>query len=152
MTGLSASTTYNFEVQTVNGGLTSAWTASVSAATTAASNYLLTAGLYPSGSFTTGQGGIPVNVDDNSTASEGSHTVPASVSFGWSTSNTTAPSSLTVAAGTSESIPGETGRNIWYQWTTGPSIAGSYYFWAIAYNASGTQVAQYVSSSTFSFS
>jgi hypothetical protein len=151
MTGLSASTTYNFEVETVNGGLTSAWTASVSEATTAASNYLLTAGLYPSGSFIAGQGGIPVNVDDNSTVGEGSHTAPASVSFGWSTSNTTAPATLTAAAGTSQSIPGETSRNIWYQWIGGPSTAGSYYFWAIAYNASGTQVAQYVSSATFTF-
>jgi len=150
--GFSASTTYNFEVQAVNGGLTSAWTASVSEATTAASNYLLTSGLYPSGSFTAGQGGIPVNVDDNSTAGEGNHTVPASVSFGWSTSNTTAPSSLTAAAGTSQSIPGETGRNIWYQWIGGPSTAGSYYFWAIAYDASGTQVGQYVSPTTFTFS
>jgi len=152
VTGLSANTTYNFEIQTVNGGLTSAWTASVAEATTAATNYLLTAGLYPSGSFTAGQSGIPVNVDDNSTAGEGSHTVPASVSFGWSTSNTTASSSLTAAAGTSQSIPGEAGRNIWYQWISGPTVAGPYYFWAIAYDASGTQVAQYVSSSTFTFS
>jgi len=151
VTGLSASTTYNFQVQTSNGGLTSAWTSSVSEATTSASNYLLTGGVYPSGSFTAGQGGIPVNANDNSTSGDGSHTIPASVSFGWSTSNTTPPSSLTAAAGASQSIPGEVGQNIWYQWINGPSTAGAYYFWAIAYNSGGTQVAQYVSSSTFAF-
>ena len=52
-------------------------------------------------------------------------------------SNSTQPATLTAAAGTSQCIPGETGHNIWYQWISGPSSSGAYYFWAVAKNSGG---------------
>jgi hypothetical protein len=150
LTGLTANTSYDFEVQAVNAAGSSAWTAPITAATTG--NYLLTAGSSPTAGSTwpKSTSGIAVNVNDDSTAVDGSHSIPAAVSFGWSLSNTVAPTSgLTAAAGTSQSIPGMTGHNLWYQWISAPSSSGAYYFWAIAKDAGGTAVASYVSSSAF---
>src|SRR5271165_1395707 len=83
-------------------------------------------------------------------AADGSHTLPTSVMFGWSVSNSVMPTSgLTAAAGTSQSISGMSGHNLWYQWISAPAAAGAYYFWAIAKNSGGAAVATYVSPSTF---
>ena len=150
LTGLTANTSYDFEVQAVNAAGSSAWTAPITAATTG--NYLLTAGTSPTAGSTwpKSTGGIAVNVNDDSTGIDGSHSIPSAVSFGWSLSNTVAPTSgLTAAAGTSQSIPGMTGHNLWYQWISAPSSAGAYYFWAIAKDAGGSAVATYVSPSAF---
>ena len=150
ITGLTANTSYDVEVQAVNTGGSSGWTAAITAAT--AGNYLLTAGASPSAGSTWahGAGGISVSVNDNSVAADGSHTVPASVSFGWSLSNTLVPTTgLTAASGTSQSIPGMTGHNLWYQWISAPASAGAYYFWAIGKDSGGGTAATYVSPSAF---
>ena len=150
VTGLTANASYDFEVQAGNVAGNSAWTAPVTAATIG--NYLLTAGTSPSAGSTwaKGTGGIAVNVNDNSVAADGSHTIPPSVSFGWALSNTVAPATgLTAASGTSQSIPGMTGHNIWYHWISAPASAGAYYFWAIAKDSGGATVATYVSPSAF---
>lgn len=150
VTGLTANTSYDFEVQAGNVAGNSAWTAPVTAATIG--NYLLTAGTSPSAGSTWAKGtsGIAVNVNDNSVAADGSHTIPPSVSFGWSLSNTVAPTTgLTAASGTSQSIPGMTGHNLWYQWVSASASAGAYYFWAIGKDSGGATVATYVSLSAF---
>jgi cellulose 1,4-beta-cellobiosidase len=150
LTGLTANTSYDFEVQAVNTAGSSAWTTPTTAVTTG--NYLLTAGTSPTAGSTwpKSTSGIAVNVNDDSTAVDGSHSIPAAVSFGWSLSNTVAPTSgLTAAAGTSQSIPGMTGHNLWYQWISAPSSSGAYYFWAIAKDPGGAAVATYVSPSAF---
>ncbi len=162
VTGLTASTTYNFEVQTVNGGLTSSWTSPVSEATSAVNNYKLTAELPSSAtSYSVSQGGIPIAVNDNSTSADGSYTVPGSVGFGWSTSSSVAPGSLTATSGPiqTDNATGITGalygHNIWYQWINAPSTAGTYYLWVIAYSGSGltgTQEASVVWPFTFTVS
>jgi hypothetical protein len=150
ITGLTANTSYDFEVQAVNTGGSSGWAAAITAAT--AGNYLLTAGASPSAGSTWAHGasGISVSVNDNSVAADGSHTTPVSVSLGWSLSNAVAPTTgLTAASGTSQSIPGMTGHNLWYQWIGAPASAGAYYFWAIGKDSGGTTVATYVSPSAF---
>ena len=150
LTGLTANTSYDFEIQAVNTAGSSAWTTPTTAATTG--NYLLTAGTSPTAGSTwpKSTNGIAVNVNDDSTAVDGGHSIPAAVSFGWSLSNTVAPTSgLIAAAGTSQSIPGMTGHNLWYQWISAPSSSGAYYFWAIAKDAGGAAVAAYVSPSAF---
>jgi hypothetical protein len=150
VTGLIANTAYDFEVQAVNAGGSSGWITVITAST--AGNYLLTAGNSPTTGSTWARGtsGIAVNVNDNSVAADGSHTLPASVSFGWSLSNSVAPTSgLTAASGTSQSIPGMSGHNVWYQWISAPASSGAYYFWAIAKNSGGTTVATYVSPASF---
>jgi hypothetical protein len=150
ITGLAASTSYDFQVEAVNAGGNSGWTSAVTAST--AGNYLLTIAKDPAGSttYTHGQTGIPVNANDNSTAIDGNHTIPASVLFGWSTSNSIAPTSgLTAAAGTLQSIPGWSGHNLWYQWITAPASAGLYYFWGIAEDGSGNTVSTCVSASPY---
>jgi hypothetical protein len=154
ITGLTVSTSYDFEVDAVNAGGDSGWTAAITASTTSggSGNYLLTAGVNPSAGSTWAHGtsGIAVNVNDNSVAADGSHTLPASVLFGWSLSISVMPTSgLTAAAGTSQSISGMSGHNLWYQWISAPASAGSYYFWAIAKNSGGATVATYVSPSAF---
>ncbi|HME19865.1 MAG TPA: fibronectin type III domain-containing protein [Acetobacteraceae bacterium] len=154
ITGLTVSTSYDFEVEAVNAGGNSGWTAAITATTTSggSGNYLLTAGMNPSAGSTWAHGtsGIAVNVNDNSVAADGSHTLPTSVMFGWSVSNSVMPTSgLTAAVGTSQSISGMSGHNLWYQWISAPAAAGAYYFWAIAKNSGGAAVATYVSPSTF---
>jgi hypothetical protein len=152
ITGLTVSTSYDFQVQAVNTGGNSGWTAAITAATTSGGNYLLTAGVNPAtgSSWPAGTGGVAVNANDNSVAADGSHTVPASVLFGWSLSNSVAPTSgLAAAAGTAQGIPGTTGHNVWYQWINVPASTGAYYFWAIAKDAGGSVVATYVSPSAF---
>jgi hypothetical protein len=150
ITGLTASTSYDAEVQAVNTGGSSGWTAAITVTT--AGNYLLTAGASPSAGATWAHGasGISVSVNDNSVAADGSHTVPPSVSFGWSLSNAVAPTTgLSAAAGASQSIPGMTGHNLWYQWISAPASAGAYYFWAIGKDSGSGTVATYVSPSAF---
>jgi hypothetical protein len=70
ITGLSLSTSYDFEVSAVNAGGTSGWTAAVTAATTSDGNYLLAPGFQPVAgqTWTVNQGGIIVNTNDNSIA------------------------------------------------------------------------------------
>ena len=88
ITGLTVSTSYDFEVEAVNAGGNSGWTAAINAVTTSGGNYLLTAGFLPAAGSTwqVNASGIGVNSNDNSATVDGSHTVPASVAHAWSTS------------------------------------------------------------------
>jgi len=146
ITGLSASTTYELQVQTVNGALTSAYTSSVLNTTAAAA-----AGIYklspaptrqsPSVGWagmtitrSNGQPALGYNVSDNSTAADGAYPVPASVGFAWSASNTVVPA-VTNAGSNGLALDG---HNLWYTWTvTFPAVAGSYYLWAVACDSAG---------------
>ncbi len=153
MTGLTASTSYNFYVAANSASSGSTASSSVTASTAASGgSYLLDEGslAHTTGNpYTHGAGGsVPVNVDDNSTSGEGSHTVPANVFFVLSTSNSVEPTTgLVAATGSSTGIPGGGGRNLWYQWLTIPSSAGTYYLWSIAKNGGGDTVETFVSPS-----
>jgi hypothetical protein len=146
LTGLAANTAYEFQVQAVNGALVSSYSPSATN-TTSASNagiYKLTAAptrQSPSQGWAgttitmaNGQPGSGYNVSDNSAAADGSYPVPASVGFAWSASNTVVPPV------TNPGTPGLTldGHSLWYTWTVNyPSMAGSYYLWAIAKDSAG---------------
>ena len=140
ITGLSLSTSYDFEVSAVNAGGSSAWTAAVTAATTSGGNYLLTAGFAPTAGTTwqVNLGGIIVNTNDNSVAGDGSHTVPASVSHAFSLSNSVVPT--TGFQGVASQFSNG-GHNWWGTYMTAPATPGNYYIWAVAKDAGANVVA-----------
>jgi hypothetical protein len=148
VTGLNASTSYDYEVEAVNLGGTSAWSGVVTASTPVVSNYLLSPGIpvnpLPSSGWATTEtlapnNGPGVNAVDNSS---NGYTAPSAVSFGWSTSNQTQPTTGLTAASNFE-------PSWWAAYPPTPSAAGSYYLWGIAYNANGQVVATCVSPVTF---
>ena len=118
ITGLTVSTSYDFEVQAVNAGGNGGWTAAINALTTGGGNYLLTAGFLPAAGSTwqVNATAIGVNSNDNSATVDGSHTVPASVTHAWSTSNTAAPTTGLQPA--SQFSNG--GHNYWATYMTAP--------------------------------
>jgi hypothetical protein len=139
ISGLTASTSYDFEVEAVNTGGNSGWTAAITAATTSGGNYLLTMGFLPVGGSTwqVNTGGIGVNSNDNSATGDGAHTMPASVAHAWSQSNSVAPTTgLTPATQFSNG-----GHNYWASYMNAPATPGNYYLWAIARD-SGANVVQ----------
>ena len=149
VTGLLNSTAYDYEVQSVNAGGSSPWTALVTGSTTAPSNYMMSqcpvdaGGPHPPAGYsaTAGTNGIVAQVNDNSSATDGGHTVPHSVSAAWSTSSTVQPS-----AGMQTLVQYTSGaHNLWVNWINGPATVGTWYLWAIAYDASGTAQATTVS-------
>jgi hypothetical protein len=142
VSGLSASTSYDFEVEAVNAGGVSGWTVAVTAATSAPSNYLLTS-FAPAAGYTAAHGtnGIVAQINDNSAAGDGSHTVPHAVNIAWSTGNTTAP---TVGMQTTTQYSNG-GHNFWVTYANGPTIAGTWYLWGIGYDANSNVVATCVS-------
>jgi hypothetical protein len=147
LSALTPGATYEVQVQSVNGSLTSAYTASATNATAATTNsgiYKLTPA--PTRQSPTigwvgttivmanGQPGSGYNVSDNSATSDGSHPVPAAVGFAWSGSNTAIPG-IENAGSSGLALDG---HNLWYAWTiTYPSASGNYYLWAIAKDSSG---------------
>jgi hypothetical protein len=155
VSGLTAATGYDFQVQAVNGGGVSGFTATTSASTVAGAGttapfnsggYLLTMGTRTvSGPLSAGAVGLIVNANDNSAAADGSFTAPASVSVGWSTSNTVAPASgLQTLSPTSLD-----GHNQWVGYVAGPTSVGSFYLWFIATSSGGGIVAAYVSPTAY---
>lgn len=124
--GLTAGTSYDFQVLAVNAGGTGQASAVVSATTVAAAGVTKIAwgALAPASAYTVGQSGIGVNV----TATP----APPGVEFGWSTSATTAPTAWTAAALVSGSL--------WGQYLSAPATAGTYYLWAAATDGSGSLV------------
>jgi hypothetical protein len=148
VTGLNANASYDYEVEAVNVGGTSAWSTVATASTPVVSNYLLSPGIpanpLPSAGWATTEtlapnNGPGVNAVDNSS---NGYTAPSAVSFGWSTSNQTPPTSGITTASNFE-------PSWWAAYPPTPSVAGSYYLWGIAYNASGQIVATCVSPVTF---
>ena len=118
VSGLSASTAYDFQVFAVNGGgagqpsaVANATTAAVAGAVTA-----VTWNMWPSGSYTHGTGSIGVNA----------HITPstAAVQFGFSTSATTPPTGWAVAIYVNTDVwgvyvPTPTTAGLWYAWVEG---------------------------------
>ena len=149
VTGLSASTSYEFQVFGVNAGGSGTASATVTASTAAASNYLLTTGFQPvsGATATAGTGTVAANANDNSATVDGSKTVPASVKFGLSTSNTTAPASFTNGSQFANS-----GHNYWAAYVPTPTTAGTYFVWARAFDSGSNQVAQVILANTVAVS
>jgi hypothetical protein len=148
VTGLNANTSYDYEVEAVNAGGTSAWSAMVTASTPAISNYSLSPGIpanpQPNAGWATTMSYAPnfgpgVNAVDNS--NNGS-LVPSAVSFGWSTNSQTPPTSGLTSASNFE-------PTWWAAYPPTPNVAGSYYLWGIAYTASGQIATTCVSPVTF---
>jgi fibronectin type 3 domain-containing protein len=148
VTGLNANTSYDYEVEAVNAGGTSAWSIVATASTPVVSNYLLSPGIpanpLPSAGWATPEtlapsNGPGVNAVDNSS---NGYTAPSAVSFGWSSSNQTPPTNGVTTASNFE-------PSWWAAYPPTPSVAGSYYLWGIAYNASGQIVATCVSPVAF---
>ena len=115
VTGLAASTAYDFQVFAVNGGgagqpsaVANATTAAVAGAVTA-----ITWNMWPSGSYTHGAGSIGVNAQITPAT--------APVQFGFSTSATVPPTSWTVAT--------YVNTNLWGAYVSTPASAGTWYAW-----------------------
>ncbi len=145
--GLIAATEYDLQVQAVNGAGSSAFTATVNATTgTASGNYAMGSGYQPLGNATSyaHSTDVTANVSDMTTAAGGSHTAPANVYFGWSTSATQAPTSTAdMSAAQGQFANG--GSNYWYSFNVpAPATPGSYYFWSVETDAGGNIVASVV--------
>jgi hypothetical protein len=159
--GLAAATAYVFQVAATNsagisGAATVNATTSVASATGSAPfnapGYLLTMGTRTAGGpFVHGSSGVTLMANDNSIAADGAHTTPASVSYGWSTSNTVAPTAGLVAMSNlyGGSLFVLDGHNQWWVSGSAPASAGSWYLWFVAANSAGTVVAAFVSPSPY---
>jgi hypothetical protein len=143
ITGLVGSTSYDYEVEAVNAGGNSGWTAATTATTAVPPNYLLTA-YAPAAGYTEAHGtnGIIAQVNDNSASQDGSHTVPHSVNLAWSVSSTIQP---TTGMQTTAQYTNNTGHNLWVTYANGPTVAGTWYLWGIAYDTNGNVAATCVS-------
>jgi Fibronectin type III domain len=115
MTGLSAATSYDFQVLAANTAGTGPASAVATASTAAASGSVtsITWNMVPSGSYTHGAGAIGVNAQ----VTPGT----APVQFGFSTSATVPPTSWTAG--------NFVNTNLWGAYVNAPSVAGSYYAW-----------------------
>ena len=115
VTGLLASTSYDFQVYGVNGGGAGPPSAVASAKTTAVAGSVtgVTWNMWPSGSYTHGAGSIGVNA----------HITPgtAAVQFGFSTSATVPPASWTVAT--------YVNTDLWGAYVSTPASPGTWYAW-----------------------
>jgi hypothetical protein len=138
ITGLTGSTAYDYAVEAVNAGGNSGWTATITATTAVPTNYLLTS-FAPAAGYTAAHGtnGIIAQVNDNSSSGDGGHTVPHAVSVAWSTSATVQPT--TGMQSTVQYNSG--GHDFWVVYANGPTVAGTWYLWGIATDASGNVVA-----------
>jgi len=142
VSGLSSATSYDYEVQALNAGGTSAWTAAVTSSTAAPSNYLLTS-FAPAAGYTAAHStnGIIAQVNDNSASGDGGHTVPHAVNLAWSASSTVMPTT-----GLQSTVQySNVGHNLWVTYANGPTTAGTWYLWGIAYDSGGNVVATCVS-------
>jgi Fibronectin type III domain len=150
ISGLTASTSYDFEVEAVNAGGNSGWSSAVTASTTSGGNYALSSGFQPYGGGQTYAHGstVQANVCDMTAAIDGSHTAPTNVYFGWSASSTVAPSS-TAGMSAAQGTFSNGGHNLWYSYSVPtPSTPGTYYFWAVATDPNSNIVASAVQGST----
>jgi hypothetical protein len=148
ISALTSSTSYDFQVRATNAGGSSAWTASQTVSTASGGNYQLSNVNHSpadGSTFTINQGGIIAQISDDSASGDGSHTVPASVAFYWSSSNTVVPT-----AGAQPCVQwSNAGHNLWVQYINAPGTAGNYFLWAVAKDSGGTVVATYVWPSAF---
>ena len=127
LTGLTASTQYDFQVAAMNAGGSSAYTATVNGTTAAAASTTAAWGTYPS-SIAHGTAGIVYNL------SVTSGTAPTTVAIGFSASQTVAPSPMPAVA---DGLAGNFNGNFWGSYMHAPASAGTVYGWAIGRNTSG---------------
>lgn len=138
ITGLSAGTAYDVEVQGTNASTTSpgAWSSATTASTYSSA---LTWGVsgQPQSSFTHGSGNI--NGVSNAGINVNASPEPSAVYLDTTTSNTTIPTS---------GLTSVTYFNSAYQWADYypvPGTPGTYYLWALATNSSGNLIGAMVS-------
>ncbi len=130
VSGLAASSGYDFQVAAVNTGGTSSFTATTTASTTASSGTTAAWGVYQS-TMSHGVGGNIFNL------SISAGTAPATVAIGISSSATVPPSPMpAVADGMASNFNG----NMWGTYITAPTALGTYYGWAIGYNGSSAVI------------
>ena len=127
LTGLTASTQYDFQVAAMNAGGSSAYTATVNGTTAAAASTTAAWGPYPA-SIVHGTGGIVYNL------SVTSGTAPTTVAIGFSASQTVAPSPMPAVA---DGLAGNFNGNFWGTYMHAPASAGTVYGWAIGYSSGG---------------
>ncbi len=143
--GLTAATEYDLQVQAVNGSGNSVFTGTANATTQSAAtgNYAMGSGFLPysGGTSYPHSSSTQANVSDLSTSQDGGYSAPATVYFGWNTSPTVPPSSLsglTQAAGNYIN----SGNQYWYSFAVPtPGTPGTYYFWAVETDGSGNILA-----------
>ena len=131
VTGLTASTQYDFQVQAANTGGTSAFTATTNGTTAAAASTVAawnTTSGYPT-SIAHGSSGLVYNLYIVS------GTTPATVAIGFSTSQSVAPSPMPATA---DGTAGNFNGNYWGTYMHAPASPGTYYAWGIGYNSGGT--------------
>ena len=138
ITGLSAGTSYDVEVQGTNASTTSpgAWSG-ISTASTYSSALTWGVSGQPQSSFTHGSGNI--NGVNSAGINVNASPEPSAVYLDATTSNTTIPSS---------GLTSVTYYNSTYQWADYypvPGTPGTYYLWALAQNSSGTLIGAMVS-------
>lgn len=131
LTGLTAASAYDIEVQAVNaaasgGGWSAAITATTWGATVAAGGWQ-PAATQVHGSSMAPNGGAQMVVTAAPTAVTGA-------AFAWSTSATVMPTSGLVAAGADGQANG------WGQYMNAPAAAGTYFLWMIAQGANGASI------------
>lgn len=126
ISGLTASTSYDFCVIGVNaaGSGTASATVTIETAVAAASVTSITWNVGPSGPYTHGSGSIGVNA----------HVSPSTsaIQFGISQSNTTPPTSWTEAT--------YVNTDLWGAYLSTPATAGTYYVWAEGLDGSAATV------------
>ena len=145
--GLAASTSYDFYVAANSAANGSTASSTVTASTSTGGSYLLTlAGtggnnLQPGATLAHGQGGIVCQINIDTSATDGSHTAPASVFFAWGSDNVTRPT--TGLQSTYAYSPDGT-HNLMVQYLNAPASAGSFYLWAIAFDSGSNVVDTFV--------
>jgi len=132
--GLTAGTSYDFEVFAVNAGGVGTPSSTISASTSSSASSVvsITWNLAAAGNYTAGNGTIGVNVHVNPGT--------AAVQFGFSTSTTIPPSSWTAAA--------HVNTDLWGAYVPTPATAGTWYNWCEGTDGSAPTV--YPSSFTVS--
>jgi hypothetical protein len=116
VTGLSASTAYDFEVTAINAGGSGTPSAITQQSTSSPTNAVtsITWNLAPSGTYTAGSGSIGVNAHVNPATSP--------IQFGFSTSLTVPPAVWTTATFVN--------TDLWGAYVNTPTTAGTWYAWA----------------------
>lgn len=126
ISGLQASTIYDFQVAGINGAGAGPPSAIITAITLAASQSitLIVWNLAPSGTYTAGSGAIGVNA----------HVTPAAtgIQFGFSNSSSSLPTSWTVA--------NLVNTNLWGAYAPTPTTVGTWYAWAEGLDGSAPTV------------